>query len=369
MKKDYYEILGVPRDASPEEIKRAYRRIAFKYHPDRNPGDKEAEEKFKEAAEAYEVLRDPQKRAIYDAYGHEGLSSQGFTGFTGFDDIFSTFSDIFDEFFGFRTRRGREAPQSGADLRYDLTISFEEAAFGTQREIKIRRAEVCDFCRGSGLEPGYQPESCPSCGGRGQVYQTHGFFRIGTTCPHCQGRGVIITHPCPECGGSGRRRVEKGIKIRVPAGVDTGTRLRIQGEGEAGLHGGPPGDLYIVIHVKPHSFFTRKGDNVICEVPISFVQAALGDTIDVPTLKGVEKLKIPPGTQSGKTFRLQGKGIPRIGGYGRGDQIVRIIVNTPTNLTKRQEELLREFAKIEEEKKVSPYSRFWERVKEYFRQI
>lgn len=366
MKRDYYEVLGVPRGASPEEIKRAYRRIAFKYHPDRNPGDKEAEERFKEAAEAYEVLRDPEKRAIYDTYGHEGVRSQGFTGFTGFDDIFSTFGDIFDEFFGFRTRT-REVPQAGADLRYDLIISFEEAAFGTEREIRIKKAQTCDFCGGSALEPGYEPENCPACGGRGQVYQTHGFFRIGTTCPHCQGRGVIITHPCPKCGGSGRRKAEKSIKIRIPGGVDTGTRLRIQREGEAGLYGGPPGDLYVVIHVKPHSFFTRKGDNIICEIPISFVQAALGDTIEIPTLKGVEKLEIPAGTQSGKTFRLKGRGIPRIGGYDRGDQIVRIVVNTPTSLTKRQVELLKEFAEIEKEKKASPYSRFWERVKECFR--
>lgn len=366
MKRDYYEVLGIPRGASSEEIKRAYRRIAFKNHPDRNPGDKEAEERFKEAAEAYEVLRDSQKRDIYDHYGHEGLSSQGFTGFAGFDDIFGTFSDIFDEFFGFRTR-AREVPQAGPDLRYDLTISFEEAAFGTEKEIKIKKAEICDFCGGSALEPGYEPEICPACEGRGQVYHTHGFFRIGTPCPHCQGKGVIVTHPCPKCGGSGRRRVEKGVKIRIPGGVDTGTRLRIQMEGEAGLYGGPPGDLYIVIHVKPHLFFTRKGDSVICEVPISFVQAALGDTIKVPTLKGIEKLKIPPGTQSGKIFRLQDKGIPRIGRYGRGDQIVRIIVDTPTDLTKRQEELLREFAEIEEEKKASPYARFWEKVKECFR--
>jgi len=368
MKRDYYDILGVSRNATQEEIKSAYRRLALKYHPDRNPGDKEAEEKFKEAAEAYEVLRDPEKRAIYDQYGHAGLEGYGrpSTHFRDFDDIFSTFSEIFDEFFGFGPRRKGYVPEAGADLRYQLELSFEEAISGTEKWIEIPKKATCPFCDGSGIQPGYQPEICPSCQGRGQVYRSHGFLRIATTCPRCQGEGYIITHPCNKCQGKGWVKEKKKVKVVIPPGVDTGMSLRIQGEGEPGLHGGPPGNLYIFIRVKPHPFFTRKGDDIFCEIPISFVQSALGDEIEVPTLKGPQKLKIPPGTQPGHTFRLKHLGAPRLERGGRGDQIVKIIVKVPTDLTPQQRMLLEEFERIEREKKSTPYKRFWEKMKDYF---
>ncbi|MDL1971141.1 MAG: molecular chaperone DnaJ [Candidatus Desulfofervidaceae bacterium] len=369
MKRDYYEILGIPRTATQEEIKRAYRKLALKYHPDRNPGDKEAEERFKEIAEAYDVLRDPEKRAIYDRYGHEGLSGQGVspTHFRDFDDIFTTFSEIFDEFFGFRPRQRGRMPEAGADLRYDLEIDFEEAVLGTEKQIILPKRVTCPSCNGSGAQPGYGPQPCPFCHGRGQIYQSHGFLKIGTTCPKCHGEGYIITHPCNKCQGRGWVKEEKKINVRIPPGVDTGTRLRIQGEGEAGLYGGPSGDLYIVIHVKPHPFFLRDGDDIICEIPISFAQAALGDEIEVPTLKGLQKIKVLPGTQPGATFRLRNMGVPHLGRKGQGDQIVRVIIKVPTNLTPRQVELLQEFEKIEEEKKTMPYKGFWEKVKDYFK--
>lgn len=369
MKKDYYEILGIPRTATQEEIKRAYRKLAFKYHPDRNPGDKEAEERFKEIAEAYDVLRDPEKRAIYDRYGHEGLSGQGVspTHFRDFDDIFTTFSEIFDEFFGFRPRQRGRMPEAGADLRYDLEINFEEAVFGAEKHITLSKRVTCPFCDGSGVQPGYQPQPCPVCHGRGQVYESHGFLRIGRTCPKCHGEGYIITHPCHKCQGRGWITEKKKINVRIPPGVDTGTRLHIQGEGEAGLYGGPSGDLYIVIHVKPHPFFFRDGDDIVCEIPISFAQAALGDEIEVPTLKGLQRVKIPPGTQPGATFRLKNMGVPHLRGRGQGDQIVRVVIKVPTDLTPRQTELLQEFEKIEKEKKTAPYKGFWDKVKEYFK--
>ncbi len=369
MKRDYYEILGIPRDATQEEIKRAYRRLALKYHPDRNPGDKEAEEKFKEIAEAYDILRDPEKRAIYDRYGHAGLQGQGVsqTHFQDFDDIFSTFSEIFDEFFGFGPRRRRHVPEAGADLKYELEISFEEAVKGTEREITIPKKTTCPFCDGAGVQPGYQPQPCPFCQGKGQVYQTHGFLRIGSTCPKCGGEGYIITHPCKKCEGRGWVIQDKKIKVKIPAGVDTGMRLRIQGEGEPGRHGGPAGDLYVFIKVKRHPFFHRDGHNIVCEVPISFVQAALGAEIEVPTLDGLERIKIPAGTQPGTTFRLKHKGAPYLDRRGKGDQIVRILIKVPKQLTPRQVELLQEFERIEQDKKDNPYKNFWEKVKDYFK--
>lgn len=350
-KRDYYQILGVGRDASEEEIKKSYRKLALKYHPDRNPGNKEAEEAFKEAAEAYEVLSDPEKREIYDRYGHEGLSGTGYRGFTGFEDIFASFGDIFGDVFGFGTGRSRSrtAARAGADLRYDLRISFMEAARGTTREITLKKYGVCQACRGSGCAPGTAPEVCGRCHGRGQVMQSSGFFSITSTCPQCRGQGSVVTNPCRECSGSGKVRISKTIQLKIPAGVETGSRLRLKGEGEEGLHGGPSGDLYVFIEVEPHEIFERNGDDVYCRLPISFVQAALGGSVDAPTIDGVEKLKIPRGTQTGKIFRLKGRGIAHLRGYGRGDHVIETVITVPTNLTKRQEELLREFERLSQE--------------------
>ena len=360
-KRDYYEVLGVSRNATEQEIKKAYRKLALKYHPDRNPGDKEAEEKFKEAAEAYEVLRDPEKRRLYDQFGHAGLQGTGFSGFQGFEDIFSSFSDIFEDFFSFgfgsgRRRSGRGQP--GHDLAYDLKISFEEAAFGTEKMIEIPTLVECESCGGSGLEPGSREEICPTCRGHGQIFQTQGFFRISTTCTRCKGSGKIITSPCQECGGEGRLERFRKVNIKIPPGVDTGTRLRLKGKGEAGYRGGPTGDLYVRILVEPHEFLEREGDNLYCRVPVSFVQAALGDSIEIPTLDGNKTLEIKPGTQSGDTYLFRGEGIPHLHGYGKGDLIVEVLVRTPTNLTKRQKELLKEFAEIEASKSKKDSS-FW----------
>ncbi len=350
-KRCYYEILSVSRNATEEEIKKSYRRLAMQYHPDRNPGDRDAEERFKEAAEAYEVLSDTQKREIYNQYGHEGLSSSGFQGFSGFEDIFSSFGDIFGDIFGFSNGRGRSrtSARAGADLRYDLQISFMEAAFGLTKDIEIEKLARCHECGGSGSAPGTSPEVCPRCRGRGQVTQSSGFFSISSICPNCRGQGQIITQPCQNCRGGGREKINKTAQIKIPAGVETGSRLRLRGEGEQGEHGGPNGDLYIFIHVQEHEFFQRSDDDIICRVPISFVQAALGDSIEVPTLTGTEKLKIPRGTQSGKIFRLKGKGIAHLRGFGRGDQIIETIVTIPTNLNRRQEEILKEFNRISNE--------------------
>lgn len=350
-KRDYYEILGVDRNAEEDQIKASYRKLALKYHPDRNPGDKEAEEKFKEAAEAYEVLRDSEKRNIYNHYGHEGLQGTGFSGFRGFEDIFSSFSDIFEDFFGFGTgRRSRTAARRGADLRYDLTINFMDAAFGVDTEIEIEKLENCPTCQATGCEPGTYPEDCRQCGGAGQISRTQGFFSIRTTCPHCRGEGRTIRYPCPGCRGTGQVERRKKVSVKMPPGVDTGSRLRLAGEGESGTRGGPPGDLYVFINVKPHNFFKRNNNDIICQVPISFVQAALGADINVPTLTEEKKLHIPKGTQPGAVFRFKGEGIPSLRGRGRGDQIIQVLVKTPTGLTKKQEALLKEFAALESAK-------------------
>ncbi|PKN69893.1 MAG: molecular chaperone DnaJ [Deltaproteobacteria bacterium HGW-Deltaproteobacteria-12] len=347
-KKDYYEILGVDRTASDEELKKNYRKIAMQCHPDRNPGDKKAEERFKEAAEAYEVLSDRQKREIYNQYGHEGLSSTGFQGFSGFDDVFSHFSGIFEEAFGFGNTRGRSRSRAraGADLRYDLKISFHDAAFGLTTTIDLEKLATCRDCDGTGAAPGTKPETCRTCQGRGQVLQSSGLFTISSTCPHCGGHGRMISKPCKNCRGQGKERIKKNVQLKIPAGVDTGSRLRLRGEGEAGEQGGPDGDLYVFLSVEEHDFFVRSDDDIHCRIPISFTQAALGTVIEVPTLQEKEKIKIPKGTQNGNTLRLKGKGIPHLRGYGRGDQIIEIFVQTPVNLNRKQEDLLREFEKI-----------------------
>jgi len=344
--KDYYSILGVSRTASSEEIKRAYRQIAVKYHPDRNPGDREAEEKFKEAAEAYEVLRDPEKRRIYDQYGVEGLQGTGFQGFSNFDDIFDTFSDLFGDIFGFSSRRRSSGPRPvrGADLRYDLEITLEDVAKGKEVEIEIPREEPCDRCGGTGAEPGTSPETCPMCGGRGQVYRSQGFFTVTTTCPRCRGKGRIIQNPCKKCRGRGRITRTRKLKVKIPPGVDDRSTMRLTGEGEMGEYGGPPGDLYVVIRVRPHDIFTRENDDLICEIPISFVQAALGASIHVPTIDGEETLEIKPGTQPGDVYVLKGKGVKHLRARGYGDLKVRMRVVIPRKLTKQQEDILRQFA-------------------------
>jgi len=350
--RDYYEILGVGREASEEEIKKAYRALALKYHPDRNPGDGEAEEIFKEAAEAYEVLHDEEKRQIYDRFGHEGLRGTGFSGFGGFEDIFSSFSDIFEDFFGGSRRRARNGPVQGRDLRYDLEIDFLEACRGKETELTIPRQETCEQCGGSGSAGDTPPSICTTCGGQGQVYQSSGFFRVSTSCPQCGGRGRVITDPCPECHGQGRTEQTRVVSLRIPPGVDTGSRLRLRGEGEAGQRGGPRGNLYVVIHVRPHEFFEREGDHVFCRIPISMTDAVLGTRINVPTMEGERELSIPKGTQNAKIMKFKGAGFPNLQGFGRGDQIMEINIKVPTDLTPRQEELLKEFADLEKEKKV-----------------
>lgn len=373
VKRDYYEVLGVSRDASPEEIKKAYRKLARQYHPDANPGDKTAEERFKEIAEAYEVLSDPEKRANYDRFGHAGVNGQGFggfgEGFGGFGTDFGGFGDLFDIFFGGATR-ARRGPQKGADVRVDLEISFKEAAFGVEKDIRVMRVEECDHCGGTGAAPGSAPKKCPVCQGTGQVQfsQSTPFGRIMQThtCDRCRGTGRIIEKPCGACNGSGLVRRPRTIHVKIPAGVDTGTRLRVPGEGEAGLRGGPRGDLYVYISVRPHRFFRREGNDVICEVPISFAQAALGDEIEVPTLDGTAKIRVPEGTQHGTEFRLRGKGIPDLNGYGRGDQFVRVKVVTPTRLSERQKQLLREFAATFGENPSGEAKGFFEKVKDAF---
>ncbi|MBW1678239.1 MAG: molecular chaperone DnaJ [Deltaproteobacteria bacterium] len=351
-KRDCYDILGVSRNASEEEIKKSYRRLALKYHPDRNPGDKEAEERFKEAAEAYEVLRDPEKREIYDHYGHAGLQGTGFHGFKGFDDIFSSFGDIFEDLFGFGGGfRSRRTARKGADLQCKLKLSFLDAALGVEKEIEVPRVETCHSCDGTGVETGFHNETCGACGGKGQIVRSQGFIRVATTCSNCGGTGEIITHPCKECRGIGRVQVKKEINVNVPPGVNTGINLRLRGQGERSSNGGPPGDLYVQISVEGHDFFERQGDDIICRVAVSVVDAALGTTIEIPTLEGTEKMHIPAGTQHGDILRLRGRGIPKMKGQGRGDQIVMVDVRIPTNLNRRQEELLKEFASLEMEER------------------
>lgn len=353
-KRDYYEVLGVDRNAGQEEIKKAFRKLARKYHPDMNKEDPSAEAKFKEINEAYEVLSDPEKRRRYDQFGHaaEGPAGSGGAGGWDFGD-FGSFDSIFDMFFGggFRgSRTPRAGPERGADLRYDLEISLEEAASGLEREIDVVRLESCPDCRGTGAKPGTSPVTCPLCGGRGQTSQVRttafGRFTNITTCPRCGGEGKIVESPCQSCQGRGRVRRHKRIKVKIPAGVDSGMRVRVTGEGEAGMRGGPPGDLFVFVEVRPHEVFEREGNDIICEVPVGVWQAALGDDIEVPALDGKASLHIPEGTQTGTLFRLRGKGIPDVHGRERGDQYVRVKVVTPTRLTEREKELLRELARL-----------------------
>jgi molecular chaperone DnaJ len=356
-KRDYYEVLGVGRDASPEDIKKAYRKLARQYHPDANADNKDAAEaKFKEISEAYAVLSDAEKRASYDQFGHAGADGQGFGGFGagGFGGAdFGGIGDIFDMFFGGMGRQ-RTGPQKGNDLRVNLEVSFKDAAFGLEKDIQVPRTEACDTCGGNGAAPGSHPKQCGVCHGSGQVQYASNtpFGRIvqSRTCESCHGKGTIIERPCPTCRGTGQVRKTKTIHVKIPAGVDEGSRLRLTGEGEAGSKGGPPGDLYVYILVRPHKFFRREGNEVVCDMDISFAQASLGDFIEVPTLDGNADLKIPEGTQTGTIFRIKGKGIPYLNGNGRGDQHVRLKVVTPTKLNEKQKELLREFAKLSGEK-------------------
>jgi molecular chaperone DnaJ len=369
-KRDYYEVLGVSRQAGEEELKKAYRKLALQCHPDRNPGDKAAEEGFKEAAEAYEVLRDPQKRQIYDRYGHEGLQGAGFSGFRGFEDIFGSFGDVFQEFFGgfgFQgSSRPRTAARAGDDLLFDLSLSFEEAVFGVEKEIEIETLAACDSCGGSGAEPGSRESVCPVCQGSGQVVQSQGFFRISATCTRCQGTGRVLVSPCKTCSGQGRVRRKRRVQVKVPPGVDSGTRLRLRSEGEGGYRGGQAGDLYVRLNVLPHELLERDGENLYGKVSISFVQAILGDQIAVPTLEGEKAIRIEPGTQPGTVIRLTGDGVPRLRGYARGDLFIEVEVRIPKSVTPRQEELLQSFVEAEkgkEDQKVKKWP--WKRRKEH----
>ena len=371
-KRDYYEVLGVNRDASEEDIKKAYRKLAMKHHPDRNPGNKEAEEKFKEAKEAYEILCEPEKRRAYDAYGHAGVNPQmGGMGAdaAGFGGFAEAFGDIFSDIFGGGQGRGRSSVFRGADLRYNLEVSLEQAARGTETKIRIPTMETCETCHGSGAKPGTHPKTCETCHGAGTVRLSQGFFSIQQTCPTCHGSGKMVTDPCPTCRGAGRMKKHKTLSVKIPAGVDEGDRIRLSGEGEAGVNGGPAGDLYVVMHLKPHSVFQRDGDDLHCQMPVSFTLAALGGEIEIPTLEGSAKIKVPAETQTGQVFRLRGKGIKGVRSSYAGDLLCEVVIETPVRLTERQKELLRELEDISQKdgSRHNPRSRsFIEKVREFF---
>ncbi|HXR59263.1 MAG TPA: molecular chaperone DnaJ [Burkholderiales bacterium] len=370
-KRDYYEVLGVNRDASEEDIKKAYRKLAMKWHPDRNPENPKAEERFKEAKEAYEILTDAPKRQAYDQFGHAGVdpsaaagAGAGFGG-AGFGDIFS---DIFGEIFG-GARGGRSNVFRGADLRYNLEIDLEQAAHGFETKIRIPTLAECDTCHGSGAKPGTQPQTCATCRGAGQVRVSQGPFSIAQTCPRCHGSGKTVANPCPSCNGAGRIKHQKTLSVKIPAGVDEGDRVRLSGEGEAGVNGGPPGDLYVQVHLKPHAVFQRDHDDLHCEMPVSFAAAALGGEIEIPTLDGSARIKVPAETQSGKTFRLRGKGIKGVRSHLPGDLFCHVVVETPVNLTTRQRELLQEFEMLSQRDAArhNPRAKGWfDKVKEFF---
>jgi molecular chaperone DnaJ len=375
-KRDFYEILGVAKGASEEDIKKSYRKLAMKYHPDRNPDNKEAEEKFKEVKEAYEMLTNPEKRDAYDRYGHAGVdpnSGMGGGGFGAGGGFGDAFGDIFGDIFGGGARGGRNAggPQvyRGADLRYNLEITLEQAAAGFDTTIRVPSWDKCDTCHGSGAKPGTQPVTCSTCAGHGQVRMQQGFFSIQQTCPKCHGSGKIIPEPCEACGGAGRIKRNKTLEVKIPAGIDSGMRIRSSGNGEPGTNGGPAGDLYVEIHIKPHTVFQREGDDLHCEMPISFSKAALGGEIEVPTLAGKVSFTIPEGTQTGKTFRLKGKGIKGVRSGYAGDLFCHVLVETPVKLTDKQKDLLREFERLTNDggAKHSPQSKGWmDKVKDFF---
>ena len=372
-KRDYYEVLGLNRDASEEDIKKAYRKLAMKHHPDRNPDSKDAEERFKEAKEAYEVLSEAEKRRAYDAYGFAGVNPQmgggpgGFGADQGFGGFAEAFGDIFSDIFGGQGR-GRSNVYRGADLRYNLEITLEQAARGTETKIRIPTMEACETCHGSGAKPGTQPKTCDTCKGAGQVRMSQGFFSIQQTCPACHGSGKVVADPCPTCRGAGRLKKHKTLAVKIPAGVDEGDRVRLTGEGEAGVNGGPAGDLYVVVHLKEHGVFQRDGDDLHCEMPISFGQAALGGEIEIPTLDGSAKIKIPPETQTGQVFRLRGKGIKGVRSSYPGDLLCQVAVETPVRLTERQKELLRELEEINKgDARHTPRAKsFMDKVREFF---
>ena len=375
-KRDYYEVLGVARGTDADEIKKAYRKLAVKYHPDKNPGDHAAEEKFKELGEAYDVLGDPQRRAAYDQYGHAAFDPRqraGRGGGGGFHDPFDIFREvfggsggsIFESFFG--GGGNSSGPQRGDDLRYDLEITLEEAAMGCEKEISVSKLDRCETCGGAGAEKGSSVKVCQTCGGRGQVMMSRGIFSIAQTCPHCKGNGRILEKPCKSCAGEGRKERASKIKLKIPPGVDAGTRLRSGGNGEAGFRGGQQGDLYVILHVKAHEIFQRDGDDLHCEVPVSFIQAVLGAEIEVPTLEGKAIVKIPAGTQPGAVFRVKGKGVKDLQGYGHGDLHARIQVEVPTRLTHEQKTKLHEFAALLDGHETPMTQSFFEKAKKFFK--
>jgi len=375
-KADYYELLGVERGVSGEQIKKAYRKMAVKYHPDKNPDDPEAEDRFKEISEAYEVLADEEKRAAYDRYGHAAFSQGGGVGrgAGGFHDPFDIFRDvfggeggIFEQFFGGGSRTDSQGRVRGSDLRYDLAITLEEAAFGCEKEVALRKLEPCDSCDGRGAEAGSSAVTCPTCHGRGQVVTARGFFQVSQTCPRCRGMGKVIEKPCQSCHGEGRVEKNSRIKLKIPAGIEDGSRLRSLGNGEAGLRGGPHGDLYVVIHVREHELFQRDGDDLYCEVPISFAVAALGGEVKVPTLHGQASVKVPAGTQNGTVFRLRHKGTPNLESKHEGDLYAKVVVEVPTKLNAEQREKLEQFAELCGEENAPMHKSFFERAKDFFR--